>query len=428
MLRSVWFSLIFIVVAVVGIAQETCTTTFQNALRAALRDCQNLPAGTVCYASPTIETTLVSDDLVFAQGGDYLLPADVERISTGVDEENYGIVAINLPEREDTPINMVIFGNTELTNLSAGQYTYPAVVTDARGANIRQTPSTDSRLIQSIIAGETLQVAGRLVDSSWYLVLLDVGQSGWVLSSLVDIDVQLDDLSVIDPRDLDAPIYLPLRAFDFTTAKSDPCAGVPQNGLLVQSPVPTTFQINNLEVEIEGTVLLQAVTLDQLTVTVVDGLVSIINEDDESISVSAGESIEIAEEITANSYDYGLVEVLPLELLNETYFPVLNWQQHIIPAQERPLADIPQDGTCTVAVTQSVNLRTGPGREYPVLASLLEKQSFQPEIRAQGADGRIWWRLTPGVWLNFDVGVAAGDCNAVPFVEVLPRVQRPDQE
>ena len=67
-----------------------------------------------------------------------------------------------------------------------------------------------------------------------------------------------------------------------------------------------------------------------------------------------------------------------------------------------------------------VNARIGPGTEYRVLGNLPPGEVFSVNGQAQDGDGLTWWRLESGRWVRADLVTAAGDCAAVPEVDVLP--------
>jgi hypothetical protein len=84
------------------------------------------------------------------------------------------------------------------------------------------------------------------------------------------------------------------------------------------------------------------------------------------------------------------------------------------------LNTIPADDACTVAWTVDVNLRAGPGTDYPIRQGIGGGYYGLPDARAVGTDGRLWWRLADGIWLAADNTAAAGACGALALVEAPP--------
>ena len=86
------------------------------------------------------------------------------------------------------------------------------------------------------------------------------------------------------------------------------------------------------------------------------------------------------------------------------------------------LTTIPADAACTVAWTVDVNLRAGPGTDYPIRQGVPGGYYGNPDGRAVGSDERVWWRLAEGIWITVDNTYTAGDCeqDAVPLVDAPP--------
>ena len=59
--------------------------------------------------------------------------------------------------------------------------------------------------------------------------------------------------------------------------------------------------------------------------------------------------------------------------------------------------------TCAAAAQRTVNLRGGPGTNYPVTGSLTAERIVVPDGYADDTAGIRWWRLTDGGWVRSDL-------------------------
>ncbi len=73
--------------------------------------------------------------------------------------------------------------------------------------------------------------------------------------------------------------------------------------------------------------------------------------------------------------------------------------------------------TCTLTMTRSVNLRGGPGTNYPRVGGL----EINVEANANGyydaTDGYRWWRMIDDKWVRGDLVTASDVCEAVTIVD-----------
>jgi hypothetical protein len=90
-------------------------------------------------------------------------------------------------------------------------------------------------------------------------------------------------------------------------------------------------------------------------------------------------------------------------------------RDHIFPNE----SGLPPEPCTIVAQLVDVNARIGPGTEYRVLGNLPAGEEFSVDGQAQDRDGLTWWRLDNGRWVRADLVTAAGNCAAVPEVEVV---------
>jgi WD40 repeat protein len=87
-----------------------------------------------------------------------------------------------------------------------------------------------------------------------------------------------------------------------------------------------------------------------------------------------------------------------------------------------PQSTTAQDGGCVVdGVGDVINMRSGPGTDYDVVAQLPIGETAEVTGQTVGEDGYIWWRLANNLWVRWDVVAALGNCDNVPYVEGAPQ-------
>jgi hypothetical protein len=74
-----------------------------------------------------------------------------------------------------------------------------------------------------------------------------------------------------------------------------------------------------------------------------------------------------------------------------------------------PLATV-----CTVTMPRTVNIRTGPGTDYPIETRSTPGALFHYVGQTRGTDGYIWYLTACGFWVREDLIPA--DCSFVPDV------------
>jgi hypothetical protein len=225
--------------------------------------------------------------------------------------------------------------------------------------------------------------------------------------------------------------YSPMQTLNFTSFLDDsPCVGAPDSGILAQSPEDvewTRLQVNGVEIRFGGTIFVQGQPGVAMIVNVLEGQAEVTVADTTQI-VDAGRRTRIPLDIQGiptqapapqENYDYNRMGYLPTNLLPRQIIPELRFEEIITPvvSADPPLTGVTSESDCTIAVTGDVNLRIGPGRDYPRRGVMLPGESAVPIGRAAGTDGALWWQLATQVWISSDVVLAAGRCGDVPLVE-----------
>jgi hypothetical protein len=283
-------------------------------------------------------------------------------------------------------------------------------------------------------------VTGRLADSSWLRVQIPNGAAGWISALTMTSDVS--GVPVIS-RDETPPemFFRPFASFNFESGMDDArCAGVPESGVLLQSPGETAyrFRVNGVYFELAGTMFLQAqpdtffiaqvlegealAAVGNRRVTIPQGFetVLLMSHADDGTPLPAG-----APGVPA-PYEHEPLLALPMRLLPRLAYVVFDLRTiiRVRPSTgDSPLAGVLVSDPCVVTVgSDDVNLRSGPGTDFPIRGTINTRESALPIGRATGTDANNWWQLSQDVWISGTVTVTGGNCAAVPIVEapVLP--------
>ena len=121
---------------------------------------------------------------------------------------------------------------------------------------------------------QVVTVNGQDASQQWFRVVVN-DKLGWVAMSEVSIDCEASKLTVADETDL-SPLYTqPMQAFSLQTS-SDNTPEAP-NGLFIQSPSAETARllVNGVQIEISGSGFLTAVQDGTLSVTGLQGRITL---------------------------------------------------------------------------------------------------------------------------------------------------------
>lgn len=430
---ALWFGLLLAAPTLILAQEDACFAAVRTALAATL-NCADIQRDQACYGNGSIKAE--GEDIDFTQAGDVadlraidrliLSPADAEREGTSI--ALLKVQADMLDANPQDYLAMLLLGDIEVENRSIGAM-IDVQVDSETGANVRTEPSTDAQVIRPLIDGQIVRATGRVNNTSWVRVQFDE-QVGWVLSELVRSQDDLNSLPGVETMD-STLTYGPMQKFDFTSRLDDaPCEGAPDSGVLVQSPEDIEWahlQTNGVEIRFSGTIFIQAQLGLTMIVNVLEGQAQVTVDDTTQI-IDAGRRARVpldeqgmaAQPPTPQeNYDYNRMGYLPVELLPRQIIPELRFEEIVTPQapSDPPLTGITSESPCTIAVTGDVNLRTGPGGEYPRRGVMLPGESAVPTGRAADSRGRLWWRLATRVWVSSDVVLAAGRCGDVPVVE-----------
>lgn len=397
-------------------------------------ECGDTPVGSVCAGNDSAEAITVPNTWAeqFSEAGGTIPNQTLQTLSsTGLDVEarEWGMAFARVPLADaDTYATMVFFGALQLDNLGFGVQTFAARITSNTGAFAREAPDINANVAGQLIVGQTIEITGRVEDSTWLRVELPRSEVGWVSVTVLDLlndDLNLTDLPVVNPNST-SRLFRPFRALNFRSGVGDtPCAAAPESGILIQTPEETDvdLMVNNFSLKIAGTVFLQARREQALTIHVLEGEAS-TTIDETQYTIPAGDTLDIEETITLDDYDYARMEMLPIELLPRPIVIESDWIQRMFAPSADPLANVTPESPCRIAAPEATNIRVGPGVDYAYRATMQQGWSARPDGRATGSDGAVWWRIEPGSWVSVQVTTSAGNCSieAVPIITTLPRL------
>lgn len=442
MRRIILFLLVIVVWGNLPILGQECPFLQHESFDALAQACGELATGQICYGAPALFAQTIADGRSFGMSGDILGADEVVFLSATTEDNTWGSAKLELngyaPDTwSPVPYRLIVFGNALVTNLGQEGVTIPTadmVVIATEGANVRSGPSTDFRVIQPLPDGAIVKATGRTEDGAWLRVQMRDGQNGWLTTAAVNGDI--DDLPIVN---IDSPapnrIYAPFQALQLESGVSDaPCDGAPESGLLLQVTDPgqqLALMVNDVMIETNGTLFLQAQTDLGVVVNVIEGVAFVIvGEARRYITAGSRMLVSIAddEQIGVPSlpepYNYSVMLALPIQLLPRTVAVGLDIRTLLTPMPSNgnsPLEGMLLSDKCRITTGRGgANLRSGPGTIYPVVGVIGFRESAEPDGRAIGIDGAPWWRLTVGVWVRQDTTVFGGDCVSVPQVPVPP--------
>jgi uncharacterized protein YraI len=75
----------------------------------------------------------------------------------------------------------------------------------------------------------------------------------------------------------------------------------------------------------------------------------------------------------------------------------------------------PED--CIATANKSINMRTGPGTDWPTVSKL--DTGVSAKVTGHNGD-RTWWQLNDSAWVSASLTTTSGDCSAVPVAGFPP--------
>ncbi len=436
---------------------DSCPTIVQAALSIIDEHCGETTRNQACYGSDTIQADAQPDStgFHFEQPGDRIDVAAIRTLrlsAMDIASEEWGTallqVQANLPDTlPGQNVTFLLFGDVHLTN--AANVTETLAMTTTTPVNVRLRPRSDrENVIGSLPPGTDVIATGRATNNfgeTWIRIRYDehIEHTGWVVDWALHSDEQTSVLADIEPG---TPAWGPMQAFYLTTGLGDaPCTEAPDSGLLIQTPAgqaAVRLAINEVTVDLGSTVYLQAQAGGEMTVTTLDGSARLTTF---GVTQTAPAGTKIVVPLDADGAASGppgppqpyeadalqalvsLIDLLPQPIViaaaltqDEIDALVNQPETETIDETEESAgpADVGPDDACTIVPDSTVNLRGGPGTNYPLHGRLDAGQAANPDGQAVGNDGLVWWRLPGDSWVRSDIVQPAGNCDLVPEVQV----------
>jgi uncharacterized protein YraI len=320
--------------------REGCPEIVDRALTLTREGCGGTGSNRICYGHVLLDAELRdgADQEQFNDPGETTDVVNIQNLSLSALDTAagvWGVVKMQLQpnitlEAQEDDVTFLVFGDAALENATQ---LIPIITTT--NLNIRSAPSTDSTIIESIGADESLVASGRSPDNAWLRLRLqdeDETRNGWLATSLIETEYNLEDLPVIDPNADEADdlfTYGPMQAFYFESNRDDaPCEEAPNSGLIIQTPegeASVSVWIDEVIVELNATAFVQAQRDGNFTINVLDGAARVTANGETQIAV-AGQAIdvELNEDLSpqgapgeARDIDAEDVQSLPTSLLDE---------------------------------------------------------------------------------------------------------------
>ncbi|MBI1282079.1 MAG: SH3 domain-containing protein [Anaerolineaceae bacterium] len=428
-MRRLLITLFLILMSSSVLAQSVdCAAVAQKAVESARKACVDMENNQACYGNPKVEIQPRDNvRLAFAKAGDVAPIASLKSISTvAFDDNNWGLALLNVrADLVNGNVTAVSFGKVLLENGSEASNDFVALeitVTEPKGANLRAEPNPDAAIVRAVYSGDRLQAIGRLEDGTWIRIA-----EGWLSKDLIKSTADLSQLQVLDSTSKIADVYAPMQTISLHTGLEDsPCAGAPDSGLLLQTPVnmSTSMIINGASLNFTGTLLLQTTADGKTVMSMLEGELFYAD----GYRLKPAQRVEYGFQgdkiIYGNpaEYDYANARYLPLVLMPREFELPFSLGGVIFPFTPGTgfLQTFAADSPCVAAWTADVNLRGGPGTNYPIRRGITGGFYGNPDARAIGSDGAVWWRLVDGVWIAADSTFTAGDCGTLPLVAPPP--------
>ncbi len=444
-----------------------CPTLVQEAFNASQLVCEGAAPGQACVGNGIVEVTARTDDVTLAQPGDTARFSDLStlRVRTDGTENNLWAVVeadtqFNTSAGNAASATLVAFGDVNITD--RGEAFNPSVRTGTvlatRGMNVRRNPDNQAVVVYQLQGQDNIVVTGITADREWIRMEIPsvYGGIGWVYAPYIDVPGGAETLPTVtqdSPRpELNRPTFGPMQAFSLSSTLYDTCPNVPDSGLLMQSQSGTSsnlrVRINGAELAYNGTVYIQAVAGQTMTITVLEGDAILIAGGSEQsanggdqLTVTIDNNLEATGRPQISGVALATFEGLPVGLLPRRFAVSGTGDVDSQPAQPaQPPTDTggqaqpptatgtgdtgagqpPADGCVISAESGDRELRGGPGVNYSIVGSLQQGQSVEGTGVAVSATGdSVWYETTQG-WVPITAVTTSSACQSLPPVAAPP--------
>jgi hypothetical protein len=356
MKRIIWLLLFLTFISSRTLAQLDCPAIVEVALDTTRRDCDETMLNEACYGISFIEAEARQEvsNFTFETSGDTVAILDLQsmRLSAmDTEQGTWGIalmeVQANTSDREEEieGATILLFGDTAIQN--AEQL---IAIETTQNTPVYQFPDTQSEVLEDIADGTPIIANGLLETNDWIRVWLPQGVAGWLMIDAMTTTEDINTLVKVPVLEAMMPLkttstsqYGPMQAFYFESGMNDsPCDEAPESGVLIQTPegeASVTIWMDEVVVQLEGTVYVQAQEDDLMELYLIDGSAQIEAEEETRtalegtvITVPLDENL-LADGVPSEPQPYSMsdVAVLPTSLLPNPVAaaPPSEWEQGV---------------------------------------------------------------------------------------------------
>ncbi len=455
-------------------SEELCAAIIDTAFSTLDLACADMPDNSACYAHAPVAAAFSADagDITFDTPGDIAPLSSLEGLQTrGLDlgSEALGIALIR-QQVDGVAVSLLLVGEGAIRNVAQPSADVtPTLMGTAppAGANIRRAPNTTETIVWPLGPNEQVLVTGKLADGTWLRVEIPsrYGGIGWVYAPAITLNGDINSLRTVTPNSpppvLDSGGFDRWQALTLETTPSDaPCVLAPQSGLIIQVDDPSqaaTFEINGATLIVRGTAFLQAIMDDAMTIIALEGETELSSQETtETVQMGFKSSVSLDEDgqadgppLLASVASGDDLRAIPLNALprpvslvpdipsidatpEATTEPTPAPEATPVPetatelSATEPLATEEPANTgfadvCQMQVTNpdGINVRSGPGTQYPIATYLTTGERPVPFGRARDEFGFYWFKIDAeeNHWIREDTIEMSGDClRAVPSV------------
>lgn len=432
-------------------AVQSCPVAIQDSFTAVEILCADVASGEACIGNGTVDSIFGADvDNAFAQANDRTQITSLDQL-TLTSSGTWTVIraGLELPTVDGSSIvttTMFAYGNLTLTDTGrvASGGARNGTVIAANGMNVRRAPGAEGVVVWQLGGGQEIIVTGITADREWIRMVIpnEFAGTGWVYAPYIDVEGGADTLTVVTVNspvpDLAPPEFAPGQSFELLSAlpPEDCDETVPVSGLLMQSPSGTSaslkIQINNAEIQFNGTIFIQAQAGDVLRISVLEGqATAIANGSDATATVDNRINIPLDSNLVVNgapqseSFSASELPGIPTRLLSRN----IAFGLGVVDTSEADENNTESTGfgtavpttapdVCILTAPDEVrNVRAGASTEFEVIQVLQPGDTVEANGQAVGELNLIWYQTVTGGWIRIDTIESSASCNNLPEVE-----------
>jgi hypothetical protein len=276
-----------------------CPAQVQAALSAAQITCGQVGGGEACLGSGVVEASPQEGAQIrFVQPGDragFNALTELRLRTLDTSEKTLALV-IGRPVFPTTSggsaeASLILMGDVTLVDdgdqrpSTSGSGVVGTVIADF-GLNVRRRPDPSSEVVWQLRRGDLINVTGQTADKSWYRMEIpnQFRAPAWVYAPYIQVNGNIPtvDPSIVPTRTAPqasgstATLFQAMQAFNLLSGSlSAECTGAPPSGALIQTPNGMfdrmRLRVNDVLIELNGTMFLQAQANSSLLISVLEG-------------------------------------------------------------------------------------------------------------------------------------------------------------